>query len=150
MSESSLTRYPPFWVYLFSVAALIGLVLVQPKLESRQRAIEGAAIKREAVASGNPAEAAVADEAPPRIPFWPLYVLLTFGAVGGGALSFAHYFRMRAAEAGTRVDSPDPNKVAERPCATVSASADAGTDPPTAELGSRGGAGGASGTPQES
>jgi hypothetical protein len=97
MSESNLTRYPPFWVYLFSVAALVGLSIVQPKLESRQKAIEGAAVKRDAVARGAPAEASQAEAAPQRIPFWPLYVVLAVAAVVTGGMTFARYFRSRAA-----------------------------------------------------
>jgi hypothetical protein len=99
MSESSLTRYPPFWVYLFSVAALVGLSIVQPKLESRQRAIEGAAVKRDAVARGAPAEAGRAEGDPQRVPFWPLYAGLAVAAVVTGGMTFARYFRNRAAAA---------------------------------------------------
>lgn len=97
MSESALTRYPPFWVYVFSVAALLGLSIVQPKLENRQRAIEGAALKRDAVARGVPAEARQADGAPQRIPFWPLYAALAVAAVVTGGMTFTRYFRFRAA-----------------------------------------------------
>jgi hypothetical protein len=102
MAESSLTRYPPFWVYLFSVAALVGLSIVQPKLESRQRAIEGAAIKRDAVARGDAISAAAAEQAPQRVPFWPLYVGLAVAAMVTGGMTFARYFRSRAAEANDR------------------------------------------------
>jgi hypothetical protein len=97
MSESSLTRYPPFWVYLFSVAALVGLSIVQPKLESRQRAIEGAAVKRDAVARGAPAEASQAEGDPQRVPFWPIYAGLAIAAVVAGGMTFARYFRKRPA-----------------------------------------------------
>lgn len=95
MAESSLTRYPPFWVYLFSVAALVGLTIVQPKLESRQRAIEGAAIKRDAVAQGKPEIAAQAEASGQRVPFWPLYAALTVAAVVSGAMTFVRRFRSR-------------------------------------------------------
>lgn len=103
MPESSLTRYPPFWIYLFSVAALVGLSIVQPKLESRQRAIESAAIKRDAVARGVPAEAIVAEQGTQRVPFWPLYAALGIAAVVSGGMTFARSFRRRSPDHDGRV-----------------------------------------------
>ncbi|HEV7281557.1 MAG TPA: hypothetical protein VGN57_15250 [Pirellulaceae bacterium] len=115
MAESSLTRYPPFWVYLFSVAALVGLTIVQPKLESRQRAIEGAAVKRDAVARGNPAAAVEAEASGQRVPFWPLYLALAVAAVVAGGMTFARYFRSRGQRTRSRGEGSDQDAANQEP-----------------------------------
>jgi hypothetical protein len=99
-------RLPPltdsgwFWAFLFSLMALVGIALISPKWDWRQRQLEGrflgrqqAAVERQRRAAGleevNLAETAADREvvAPARIvPAWTLIVLATTAAAASAAM----------------------------------------------------------------
>jgi hypothetical protein len=91
---------PWFWGLLFSLMALIGLGLIGPKFDVRQRQIEGrflgrrqAAIERWRRQAGLP-EVDLADEAVDRsvaapdriVPLWTLAAAATTAAIGSGIM----------------------------------------------------------------
>ena len=100
MQPYRLTDSPWFWAMLFSLMALVGIGLIAPKFDVRQRQVEGrflgrqqAAIERERRAAGLPpidlADAAENREtvAPRRIvPLWTLATAAGFAAVGSAVM----------------------------------------------------------------
>ena len=100
------TDSPWFWGLLFSVMSLVGMALIAPKYDIRQRQIEGrflgrqnAAIERSRRAAGlEPVDLAETAEdrdlvAPARIvPLWTLASLAAIAGVGS-ALMFAREIR---------------------------------------------------------
>lgn len=107
---------PWFWSCLFATMALVGLLLIAPKAEVRQRQIEGrflgrqrAAIERSRRAAGldpvDLADAAVErDEAAPRR-IVPLWTLATIAATAAAASALALVREARAARAERRQGS---------------------------------------------
>ena len=64
--SSSATDSPWFWLYLFATAALIGIILIKPKFETRQSNIESKAIARISTLEAQNAESDLDKEAPPK------------------------------------------------------------------------------------
>lgn len=100
MERTSLTDSPWFWALLFSLMALVGLGLIAPKFDVRQRQVEGrflgrqqAAIERERRLAGLPpvdlaAEAQDREAVAPRriVPLWTLAAAATAAAIGSGIM----------------------------------------------------------------
>lgn len=100
MALSRLTDSPWFWALLFSLMALVGLGLIAPKFDVRQRQVEGrflgrqqAAIERERRLAGLPpvdlaAEAQDREAVAPRriVPLWTLAAAATAAAIGSGIM----------------------------------------------------------------
>ena len=69
-----------FWASLFSMSALVALVLMEPKFQARQPQLERKFQARQFVAENNPSPTEVDEEPsvdPPRITLRPLYVVMT-------------------------------------------------------------------------
>lgn len=84
-----------FWIYVFGMAGLAGLLLIGPKFSQRQARLESKQAGRESAWKQRVAEQAPADATPtgensnsvvpdpsspttpPRVPLWPLATLLT-------------------------------------------------------------------------
>ncbi len=112
MDRYRLTDSPWFWGLTFSVMALVGIGLIAPKFDKRQRQVEGrflgrqqSAIERERRAAGLPpvdlADAAQDRElvAPQRIvPLWTL-VVAAGAAAAGSAVMLRREIRHNAAAA---------------------------------------------------
>lgn len=100
-----LTDSPWFWVYLFGVSALAGLLLIGPKFSQRQARLESKQAGRESAWKHRVAGQPVADRVlpdddssspmadsnssatPRQVPLWPLAMLLTAAlVVAWGAL----------------------------------------------------------------
>jgi hypothetical protein len=112
MEPTRLTDSPWFWALLFSLMALVGLGLIAPKFDVRQRQVEGrflgrqeAAIERQRRAAGLP-PVDLADEARDRevvaprriVPLWTLGAAAA-AAAAGSAIMLA---RERRAAPGSR------------------------------------------------
>lgn len=103
------TDSPWFWGVLFSVMALVGMALIAPKYDVRQRQIEGrflgrqqSHIERSRRAAGlEPVDLAESAEdrdavAPGRIvPLWTLATLAGIAAVGSGVMLAREFGRTR-------------------------------------------------------
>ena len=112
MRRYRLTDSPWFWGLMFSLMGLVGIGLIAPKFDKRQRQVEGrflgrqqSAIERERRAAGLPpvdlAEAAQDREmvAPRRIvPLWTLAVAAG-AAAAGSAMMLRREIRHNAASA---------------------------------------------------
>lgn len=97
---SRITDSPWFWALLFSLMALVGIGLIGPKFDVRQRQIEGRflgrerlAVERSRRASGLPPidlaeEARDRDVAQPRriVPLWTLATAAGLAAIGSGIM----------------------------------------------------------------
>jgi hypothetical protein len=70
-NQPAFSDSPWFWAYLFAVAALIGLALINPKYAQRQAQLERQFEGRQGSAGAAPAPPE--DERPPRITLQPLY-----------------------------------------------------------------------------
>jgi uncharacterized protein involved in exopolysaccharide biosynthesis len=100
MHRYRLTDSPWFWGLVFSLMALVGIGLIAPKFDKRQRQVEGrflgrqqAAIERQRRAAGLPPidladEARERDEAAPRriVPLWTLAVAAGSAAAGSALM----------------------------------------------------------------
>jgi hypothetical protein len=100
MEPHRLTDSPWFWALVFSLMALVGLGLIAPKFEVRQRQVEGrflgrqqAAIERERRAAGLPpvdlaAEARDREIAAPGriVPLWTLAAAAAAAAIASGIM----------------------------------------------------------------
>lgn len=109
MSRYRLTDSPWFWGVVFSSMALVGIGLIAPKFDRRQRQVEGrflgrqqAAIERERRAAGLPPidlaeEARERDVAAPEriVPLWTL-ALAAGSAAAGSALMLYREIRHNA------------------------------------------------------
>lgn len=112
MHRYRLTDSPWFWGLMFSVMALVGIGLIAPKFDKRQRQVEGrflgrqqSAIERERRAAGRPpvdlADTAQDRElvAPQRIvPLWTL-AIAAGAAAAGSAVMLRREIRHNAAAA---------------------------------------------------
>ncbi len=97
---SRLTDSPWFWALMFAVMSLVGIALIAPKFDRRQRQVEGrflgreqSARERERRAAGLPptdlaAEARDRDEAQPGriVPLWTLAALAAAAAGASGVM----------------------------------------------------------------
>lgn len=97
---SRITDSPWFWALLFSLMSLVGIGLIGPKFDVRQRQIEGRflgrerlAVERSRRASGLPPidlaeEARDRDVAQPRriVPLWTLATAAGLAAIGSGIM----------------------------------------------------------------
>ena len=95
-----LTDSPWFWATAFSLMALVGMGLISPKFDARQRQVEGrflgrqqAAIERSRRAAGLPPvdlaeEARDRELAQPRriVPLWTLATAAGLAAIGSGVM----------------------------------------------------------------
>ncbi|MEI6366048.1 MAG: hypothetical protein WCP23_03030 [Planctomycetota bacterium] len=93
-----ITDSPWFWAMLFSLMSLVGMGLIAPKFDARQRQIENrflgreeAAAERNRRAAGLPpidlaAEAVAPGQRPRMVPLWTLATGATLLAVGSAAM----------------------------------------------------------------
>jgi len=100
-----LTDSPWFWGLAFSLMALVGIGLIGPKFDVRQRQIEGrflgrerAAVERSRRAAGLPPidlaeEARDRELAQPRriVPLWTLATVAGLAAIGSGVLLYREW-----------------------------------------------------------
>ena len=103
------TDSPWFWGLMFSVMALVGIAVIAPKFDRRQRQVEGrflgrqeAAIERQRRAAGLPAidlaDTAREAEQKPRdriVPLWTLASLAAAAALGSAAMLAREVRRQR-------------------------------------------------------
>jgi len=100
MQPYRLTDSPWFWAMLFSLMALVGIGLIAPKFDVRQRQIEGRYLGRQKAAEERARRSAglepvnLADEAVDReaaaprrmVPLWTLATAAAAAAAGSGVM----------------------------------------------------------------
>ena len=104
------TDSPWFWGLMFSAMALVGIALIAPKFDRRQRQVEGrflgrqeSAVERQRRAAGLPAidlaDSAREPDPEPRqriVPLWTLASLAAAAALGSAAMLAREAARHRA------------------------------------------------------
>jgi len=109
MQPYRLTDSPWFWAMLFSLMALVGIGLIAPKFDVRQRQIEGRYLGRQKAAEERARRSAglepvnLADEAVDReavaprrmVPLWTLATVAGAAAVGSGVMLRREWISLR-------------------------------------------------------